>query len=56
MPWHNMAGFDTCIRILEKEGIRSFPRLLDALPLIINDSDIKGFSDAAEALKVIARN
>jgi hypothetical protein len=51
MPWYNSNNFTVCLRFLEQEGIRSFPLLLDALPLIVKDNSVSGFQDAAKALQ-----
>jgi hypothetical protein len=51
MPWYNSNNFTVCLRLLEQEGIRSFPLLLDALPLIIKNNSVSDFQDAVKALE-----
>ncbi|WP_306005231.1 hypothetical protein [Aquicoccus porphyridii] len=55
MPWDKPDNFDGCVHFLEREGIRSFPLLLDALPMIVKDSFVGEYSNVAKELEALTR-
>lgn len=55
MPWYEPNNFDGCVHFLEREGISSFPRLLDALPMIVKDSSVGEYRNVAEKLEALTR-
>ncbi|WP_152615698.1 hypothetical protein [Leisingera sp. ANG-M1] len=54
MPWYNSNNFNLCISVLERAEIRSFPRLLEALPLIVKDPSVGDYRQLAKVLKARA--
>lgn len=53
-PWNTPSTYEQAIEVLRKEGIRCTPKLVEALPILIKNRDVKTAKEAAKYLETRA--